>query len=151
MIIFLIVSSVFLLSNIAFANSAEDINWVSYDKALSMAKKQDKQILIYFFTKWCGYCKKMDKEVFANASIIKYLNKNFISVRLNTEKNKKNAKIASSYSVRAYPNTWFLTSNGDKISKLPGFAPANSMLNILKFIGTGSYEKMSFTDFTNKT
>ncbi|OQY13732.1 MAG: hypothetical protein B6I31_00525 [Desulfobacteraceae bacterium 4572_19] len=142
-----IVLAVFLLPGVVIA---EDVNWVTYDKAMTMAKKQDKPILVYFFTKWCGYCRKMDKEVFKDAPVVKYLNEKFISVRLDTEKNDKNKKIASSYKVRSYPSTWFLKSDGAKISNLPGFVPATSMINILKFLGSGSYEKMSFQDFLAK-
>jgi len=71
----------------------------------------------------------MAKETFQDHSVIAYLNANFISVRVNSDRERK---IAASYGVRGVPTTWFLKENGEKIGSLPGYIPPDKLLSILK-------------------
>ena len=40
------------------------ITWHSYDEGLVLARETDRPIMINFTTKWCGYCKKMQRTTF---------------------------------------------------------------------------------------
>jgi thioredoxin-related protein len=71
----------------------------------------------------------MSGETFSNAAVISYLNQNFVSVRINTDNEKK---IAAKYRVRGIPVTHFLRSNGQSIGALPGYVSADRMLPLLK-------------------
>lgn len=123
---------------------SDGINWQSYDKGLAMAKAQNKKIFLYFHADWCHYCKKMKKTTFKNADLINYLNKHFISIMVNVDKEKK---IARFYRVRGLPTLWFLKDDSTKLSRIPGFVQAHTLVNVLKYINTENYIKMSFKDF----
>ena len=71
----------------------------------------------------------MSGETFKNAEIISYLNQNFISVRINTDREKK---IAAEYKVRGIPVTHFLKSNGERIGALPGFVSSDRLMPVLR-------------------
>ncbi len=124
--------------------SSKRINWQTYEKGIAMAKTQNKKIFLYFHTSWCHYCKKMKKSTFSNPSVINYLNKYFISIAVDADKEKK---IARTYAVRGFPTLWFLKKNSKKLSRIPGYVEADDLLKVLKYIETDSYKTMSFNDF----
>jgi thioredoxin-related protein len=123
------------------------ISWGEYEKGMAQAKQDNKLIFLNFYADWCGYCKKMDDETFVDRAVANYLQDHFVAIRINADKEEK---VASIYGVRGLPLFCFLKPNGEPISSLPGYIPPEKFLNILKFIKTGSYEKMSFNDFMEK-
>ena len=76
-----------LFLSFGFKNQAQ-INWLSFEQLDSALKSNPKPILIDFYTDWCTYCKKMDKEVFANSEVIAKLNDSFYPVRFDAESEK---------------------------------------------------------------
>jgi thioredoxin-related protein len=124
--------------------SADTIKWHSYDEGMTLGKTQHKKIFLHFFADWCGYCTKMEKGTFVDPEIVSYLNKNFISIKVDSD--KENA-LAAKYKVRGLPSNWFVSDTGDQISNYPGYIPADNLLPILKFIQTDSYKQMAFKDF----
>lgn len=127
--------------------SSETIKWYSYDEGMVLGKSQQKKLFINFFADWCSYCTKMDKETYSNKMVISYLNKNFIPVKVNFDKEKK---VTSQYKVNGLPTALFLSETGEQIGGQPGFIPADTLLPLLKFIQTDSYKQMKFKDFLNK-
>ncbi len=87
----------------------------------------------------------MEKKTFQDPNIIAYINKNFIPIKVNTDKEQS---IALKFSVRGLPTNWFLAENGEKIGNRPGFIPPKDLISFLEFIRTDSYKKMTFQDFS---
>ncbi|MEN8211331.1 MAG: thioredoxin fold domain-containing protein [Thermodesulfobacteriota bacterium] len=126
------------------AAKTSGIDWQSYAKGLDIAKAQDKPLFLYFHADWCTYCKKLKKTTFADKAVLNYLNDNFISITIDTDKEQA---FASQWGIKGLPSLWFLKSDSSKISNLPGYVGPEQFLTILKYIRTQSYEKMSFSDF----
>ena len=133
-----------LLAAFVAPAKAVELNWHSYTKGMKLAQDQNKPLMINFYADWCGYCRKMDKETFTDQEVSQYLSDNFILVKVNADISKE---LSAAYYVRGLPNLWFVESNGEKIAPLPGFASAENLMPILKFIGTEAYKKMTFKDF----
>ncbi len=133
----------FLWVSQAFAVSG-GIEWKAYEKGVTMAKEEGKKVFLYFHADWCTYCRKMEHSTFKDLGIIAYLNDNFISIMVDTETEKKMSDL---YGVRGLPTSWFLKSNSEKLSNMPGYVDSARLLLILKYINTESYDKMSFRDF----
>jgi thioredoxin-related protein len=87
----LLILSIFIAgSALAQSNkpTSKEVNWVSYDKGLEVAKKENKHLVVDFYTTWCGWCKRMDKDTYANSDVKKSLADNYVSVKLNAESAK---------------------------------------------------------------
>ena len=108
---------------LAAATSAGGQGWLSsYDKAAALAKKTDKLILADFTgSDWCGWCKKLKKEVFSTEQFKGWAAKNAVLLELDFPRSKpqsdatkaRNKKLLKKYGVHVttvYPymvNTGF--------------------------------------------
>lgn len=55
------------------------------ETAVEKQKEIPKPIFVDMYTDWCGWCKKLDAETFANPNIAAYLNANFYPVKFDAE------------------------------------------------------------------
>jgi thioredoxin-related protein len=138
------ISLLIIVPSQSFATSNQ-INWQTFEQGLSLAAKQEKKIFLYFHADWCKYCSKMGSITFKDSQVIDLLNKEFISIQVDSEKQQK---IANTYGVRGLPNSWFLDKDATRINSLPGYVDGSVFALILKYIETDSFEKMSFQEFT---
>ena len=123
------------------------IQWFTYDEGMQRGKAQNKKVFLVFHADWCRYCLKMEKETFAKPTVIAYVNRNFIPISVNSD---KQPDIAEKYKVRGLPMSWFLSETGEPIANRPGYIAPDDMLKILKFFGTDSYRTMSYNAFLKK-
>lgn len=126
------------------ANAPAGISWKDYTPGLAQARADNKSVFLYFQAAWCSYCVKLKKTTFKDKAVLAYLDENFVSIEVDTD---KNPKLATEWNVKGLPTMWFLESDGKKINHLPGYVEPKQMLQILKYIHTKSYDKMSFQEF----
>ncbi|MCA5006234.1 thioredoxin family protein [Sphingobacterium bovistauri] len=120
---FLILTIIVLLSytNVVLAQGGVQFRTdLNYEQALALAKKEKKKVFIDFYTTWCVPCKTMDKEVFTDAAVAKYMNATFVNLKVDAEKGDGIA-LARKFKVSAYPT--FVVSN-DKDEEVIKFAGA---------------------------
>lgn len=129
------------------AQKGDGIQWMSYEEGRKRGEAEKKKVFLVFNADWCRYCLQMEKETFRNPSVIAYVNRNFVPISVNSDKERG---IAAKYNVMGLPSTWFIAENGDRIGNRPGYIPPQEMLSILKYIASDSYRTMSFQTFVNK-
>jgi len=124
------------------------IKWLSFEEAQKEKRPdQSRKFLLYFYTDWCTYCRKLDAGTFIDKAVVDYINSNYIPVRINSE---KLPKVAASHSVGGVPDLRFLSESGENIARWPGYIEADKLLPMLKYIHTNSYLDMSYTDFLKR-
>lgn len=135
------------------------INWLKFDEGLKQAKKEKKKIMAFFYTDWCGYCKRMFNYTFKDEGIKKILDKNFVSIKVNGESRDKilvdkanitERELTSQYGVRGFPTTWFLEPDGQKLSPMVGYRTAEEFADVLNYVAGEWYKKVSFDDYLKK-
>lgn len=126
------------------ASVSEGINWLSYKEGKAIADSRQKKTLIFFTAEWCAYCGKMDNETFKNPSVIRYINSHFIPVKVDFDRDNETASL---FGVRGLPDLWFVSESGETISHRPGYISADTLLPLLKYVATNSYQKMPFSQF----
>ena len=115
------------LTLISITASAES-SWVTdYKKAQEDAKAGKKLMLLEFTgSDWCGWCMKLDKEVFSTPEFQNYASRNLILVKLDfprripqTEALKKqNEQLAEKYGIQGFPTIIVLNGQGEKVGEL---------------------------------
>ena len=86
----------------------------------------------------------MEKETFRNSAVITYLNKNYISIKVNTD---VEGALSSEFGIRGVPDNWFIAEDSQPIVNQPGYLPPKLFLPILKYIYTDSFKTMSLSKF----
>lgn len=90
----------------------EDLN-----TALKEAKERRLPVMIDFYTKWCRWCKELDRNTYTDRRVDD-LSSNFVCVKVDAE---KDAAAAARYDVRGYPTVIFLNPNGSYNSRVVGY------------------------------
>lgn len=137
-----------------------ELPWKQFTDGFAEAKKSEKKIMVDVYTNWCGWCKRLDADVYSNPEIVSYMQNHFVSVKLNAESSTQISYKDTAYSqtqfsqalgVSGYPTIAFFDSKGEFITKLGGYVAADRFLPIVKFIGEDYYKKMSWEDYMKET
>lgn len=107
------------------AAHADSVKWqTDFNKAVAQAKADHKLVMVDVFTDWCGWCKKLDKDVYSNAKVSEKLSKDFVACKINPEKNSANRQLANKFGTRGYPHIVFVNGDGKKVYEIGGYVPA---------------------------
>lgn len=124
--------------------TAEKIDFKSYNKGIKLVKDLNKKGFIYFSAVWCPPCKELKKKTFADKKVIEYLNDNFVSIKVDIDKEEK---ITKKYDARRIPKLYFLNEDGSELTFRLGYVEPKEFLYTIKYINTESYKQMNFKDF----
>lgn len=104
--------------------------WVTdYDAAMTLAKNEGKTVLVNFTgSDWCGWCKKLDREVFDTEEFKKFASENLVLLKLDfprkkqlpAEEKKQNQTLAAKHGVRGFPTIMLLDSE-EKVIQRTGY------------------------------
>jgi len=90
----------------------------AWNEILAKAKTENKPIFVDFYAEWCGPCKMMSNQVFTNKDVATYYNANFISVKIDAE--KQEAALVEKTGITAYPSLYYFMPDGTVITKQIG-------------------------------
>lgn len=96
---------------------------ISFQEAVSEANKSDKLLFVDAYTDWCGWCKVMDRETFSKEEVGAFMNKKFISIKVNMEEGF-GIDLAMKYRVSSYPHYLIFDQTGQLLAKFGGFLEA---------------------------
>lgn len=162
-IFFLLLQSVWAQAPRRVPEKKTGLLWYRFDQGLKKAEEENKNIMINFYSQWCGYCKKMDRYTFGDEEVKKILQENFIPIKvdggsknqLTLGKEKITEKeLALKYGMTAFPTTLFLKSTGEKIpwvyNPVRGYIGADIFSEVLNYLKDDLYNKISFKDYLTK-
>lgn len=102
-------------------------NWhTSYDAAVKESQKTNKPILMDFTgSDWCGWCIKLQKEVFSTPEFQAWAEDNVVLLELDFPRGKEqpaeieaqNKELAAKYSIEGFPTVLFTDSEGEVLGK----------------------------------
>lgn len=95
--------TILICFTVALVGQAQDLHWTSINDIEDSMKVQEKPILVKIETAWCGYCKKMDKDVFPSKKVSKEMNANYYYVKLDAESKTEITVNDTTYKYVTYP------------------------------------------------
>ncbi|MGE5209010.1 MAG: thioredoxin family protein [Alphaproteobacteria bacterium] len=117
----------------SFAPAESGSSWLNdYKKAQEEAKANGKLLLLNFTgSDWCGWCIKIDKDIFSQPQFKDFARDNLVLVELDfprrktqpAELKKQNLELAQQYEVLGFPTIVVLNSNGQKLWQFDGYFP----------------------------
>lgn len=122
----------FILVGVAVLFSATfargELEWLTnYDVAKAQAKSENKLVLLDFTgSDWCGWCKRLNAEVFSKPSFQDYASKNLVLLELDFPRSKpqtdqikqQNRHLANEYGIEGFPTVIVLNAEGKKVGEL---------------------------------
>ena len=112
---------------LSLSSTHADNSWkTDLEAALAEAKSQNRYVLVDFTgSDWCGWCIKLDKEVFSQEAFKRFAADNLILVEIDfprkasqsKELKAKNKKLAEKYGIRGFPTILVLSPDGGLVGK----------------------------------
>jgi thioredoxin-related protein len=65
---------------------AKTITWLDFESGYKKAIAENKILLVDMYTDWCYWCKVMDRQTYVDSAVIANLNTDFVTVKMNPEK-----------------------------------------------------------------
>jgi len=112
------------------AGAPRSIDWKStLAEARAASTESKKPLLIDFGAEWCGFCKKLDRETFADERVIRFVSDGFLAVKVDTDKDPAAAK---AHKVQALPTIVVLSPAGKEVHRIEGFRPPDVFIEDMK-------------------
>lgn len=153
----------------SFANAGENkehkIDWLTFEQAEAKMKEKPKKVIVDVYTSWCGWCKKLDKDVYSNDSAIAYINEHFYAIKFDAEQKtpinftgiiwnyspekKVNDLAVALYQGQgmSYPTTIFMDEGFKQAQPIPGYLALYQMEGILKYFGGDYNHKQDYQEW----
>ncbi|MBR1792615.1 MAG: thioredoxin fold domain-containing protein [Bacteroidales bacterium] len=145
-----------------------NIQWTTIEAA-SQLKGNSKMYFVDFYTTWCGWCKRMDKDVFSDSTVIKLMSKYYVPVKFNAEGTAeftwKGTKYIGTEVPRGahpilhqftkamlgkrigFPSFVIYDSSQSIIMLIEGYQTAEDLTMLLWYYASGDYHKFSYEKY----
>ena len=106
--------------------NASELNWhTDLTKARALSDASHKPIFGFFTgSDWCGWCRKLQSNVFSKDAFVAWANKNVILLEIDFPRNKQlpvelaqqNQSLQQALQIKGYPTIWLFYVTEDKVS-----------------------------------
>lgn len=164
-----------LICSLSSKAISQQINWMTMNEALEAQKVEPKKIFMDAYTSWCGPCKLLDRNTFANKDVATFINKHYYPVKFNAEGTEKinyrnrefnnpqhdperrgrnsQHEFARAIKISAYPTLVFFDEKGNLIGPIPGYRTPHQLELFLKLFLEEDYKKITtpeaFKEYSN--
>jgi thiol-disulfide isomerase/thioredoxin len=112
------------------AAQARGVAWQKDLKsAQKLSAKTGRPIMVVFGAEWCTHCKRFEQTTLANPTMAGFINKEFIAVHLDYDKEEQAAQVLE---VEALPCTVLLSPQADLLGKVVGAKPPKDFWEALQ-------------------
>ena len=91
-----------------------------FDRAEGLASRRHTLVLVDFATDWCGWCRKLETDVYPEPAVARQLSR-VVYLRLDAE--REGEALAQRYGVDGFPTLLFLTPSGEVAGRIVGYLP----------------------------
>ncbi|MBX2844698.1 MAG: thioredoxin domain-containing protein [Saprospiraceae bacterium] len=142
------------------------IQWHSWEEGIALAEKKNKKVFVDIYTDWCGFCRKMDADTFSDPEVAKYMNKNFIMIKLDGESKEVLSYKGQEYAFKKanrrghhelaevlvgrkppYPTFVVLDQNQDVVDSFIGYKNKEKFMPVISYYGSESYKEQNWDEY----
>lgn len=126
-----IAAATLMLCLVGTASADTKTGWSDdYAKSLAKAKEANKLMLLDFTgSDWCGWCVKLDEEVFSKGAFRAFARDNLVLVELDFPHSKsqsksvkeQNAALKQKFGIRGYPTLILVDGEGNEVARWVGY------------------------------
>ncbi len=112
------ISIILLFLTLNTFSQESELKWhTDLNKAIELSIEDNKPLFMFFTgSDWCGWCIRLQKEVFFKPEFVKWAKENLTLVELDFPRRKKldeslrqqNDNLRQMFAVRGYPTGWFV-------------------------------------------
>src|SRR5262245_10094768 len=109
---------------------AQEVEWrTDYNKARQEAIEKNRPLLLDFGTENCFYCKKLDATTFRDPTVVSVLNKSFIPLKIDVN---KDTPLADALRVERFPTLVLAAPDGKILATQEGYLDAARCNELLR-------------------
>ncbi len=101
---------------------------LTFDEALVRARAERKLVFVDVAADWCGWCTRMDEDVFSNAQVQRALLE-YIPIKVDADRGGR--KVAVRYRVTGLPAFLVVNGDGEVVGRFDGYMSADAFLERL--------------------
>ncbi len=152
-----LVSPLFIILLTESSSAQSTVQWFGLEEAQNLAEENQKRVFIFVEAEWCGFCKRMKREVFPRSDIAGLMNEEYYGVLVDLESKKElvfNGKMmterefARSKEVMQTPTMIFLDDRGEEMGRQPGYLDGDDFYKLLRYVISDDFGTVSFNDFS---
>lgn len=144
----------------------DKILWLNLEEAKNISVQANRKVMVFLYTDWCVWCRKMEKNTFRNETIANIVNSNFLPVTFDAENEKAIEFQNKSYSYQdieprgvhelamelmggrvTYPTIAFFNEKWELIQSIPNFHAADEFEMILTYFAGDFFKKTPWTSY----
>lgn len=146
--------------------SQNDIQWLSFDKALEEAESTPRKILIKIYADECSWCRRMDEETFKSVEVSSFVDDHFYPVELNVaykeditfqeetyqyvkRRSQSYHELAAKFmkGEMGYPAVVFLDEELNVIQCVSGYKSTVEFKKIMGYFAHNYHKRMSWSEY----
>ncbi len=157
-----------LLVMTIYAQKKDTLYTYPLDEAVKLAMKNDKYVLVFIYTDWCGSCQVMRQYIHKKPYIFKQMNYYYYYVEINAEskdtlylfgtpfvynpesKVHELVQMLAGGTIEGYPMIIILNNKKEIVGRVQGYLSEKEFQKLLYYIPEGHYLIKSWEEYLGK-
>lgn len=114
---------------------SQEVRWsTDLEQSLQTARTRRMPVLMEFTASWCVYCKRMEKQTFADPAVAARINSQFVPIQVDADKHKD---LVKRLEIRGLPAILVVAPDLTVIDRISGFQTAEALMTRLDQLPSG--------------
>ena len=153
-----VLSTILIISTLTTSSHAQNsVDWKVLAEAQNASFDNNKVVFVFVEAEWCGFCKRMKRDVFPKSKISDLLRDEYFSVLIDLESKNEitfngetmtEREFARNMEVMQTPTMIFLDSEGKELGRQPGYLDEEDFYKLLRYVISDEFGVVSFSEYS---